>query len=118
MRKLLFLIPLAISLAMAPSIVTGCKHTPTQQKVAVNTLLSLHLTVDAALDGYLDLVRNGTLATNAVPKVLASYTQFQIAFNSAVLLVASNTNSAAPPNVGEAATSFLTAITSAKKGGL
>lgn len=98
-------------------VITGCKS-PTQQKVAVNTLFSLHKAADLALDDYLDLVNKGTLATNSVPKVLTAYTTFQAAYNSAVVLVASGTNIVAPQSVVDAAAAFASTVTSAKKGSL
>jgi hypothetical protein len=116
-KKTLTALILAFSLALPVAISTGCKS-PTTQKVSVNTLFTLHKTADAALDGYLDLVNQGKLATNSVPKVLASYTQFQGVYNTAILFVANNTNAVPPQAVVDAAVDFANTVTSAKKGAL
>lgn len=118
MKKRLTPIIAALCLCMAIiPVVTGC-HTPTQQKLAVTTIVSTHQVVDAALDSYLDLVVTGKLATNAVPKVLTAYASYQSAYNSALTIVLGNTNAPAPPSLSNAAESFITTIGSAKKGSL
>ena len=101
----------------AVSTLTGCKS-PTVQKQSVNTLFTLHKTADAALDTFLDLVNKGTISTNSVPKVLSAYTQFQAAYNAAVVFVGSSTNALPPQAVQDAAVSFANTVAAAKKGSL
>lgn len=98
--------------------VSGCKLPPSQQKIAVNTLSTVHQTVDVALDGYLDLVIKGQLSTNNVPVVLNAYGRFQQAYNAGLLVVANNTNAVAPQDVITAADAFNSVLSLAKKGGL
>lgn len=90
-------------------------HNPTQQKLTVNTLTSLHQVVDASLNGYLDLVVAGKVRTNDVPRVLTSYGQFQGAYNAALVFALGNTNAVPPQYVVDAAASFSTTLTSAKQ---
>lgn len=114
------LIPILAALCLCVAtmpIVTGC-HTPTQQKLAVTTIVSTHQVVDAALDSYLDLVVAGKLATNGVPTVLTSYGLYQKAYNDALTIVLGNTNAPAPPALSQAVSSFTTTITNVKKGAL
>lgn len=100
---------------MSGSIVLiGCKS-PTVQKQSVNTLFTLHKTADAALDGYLDSIHKGIVATNDLPKVLSAYTTFQNAYNAAVTLVASNTNAVPPQALQDAAAEFASAVSTADK---
>jgi hypothetical protein len=106
------LICLALGIATVP--LTGCKTTPTVQKQSVNTLFTLHKTADAALDGYLDSIHKGVVATNDLPAVLRAYTTFQTAYNAAVNIVAANTNGLPTQAVQDAAASFATAIATAK----
>lgn len=121
MKKLniiLGIIVIGITL-MIPMLTTiGCKTTPTQQKIAVNTLFSLHTTVDVALDGYLDLVNKHLLVTNSVSKVLNAYLTFQSVYNGAVVFVANNTNAVAPQNLVDETSTFIKTVDLARKGGL
>jgi len=108
-------IGLALAVAIPISITTGCQTT-TQQKLSVNTITTTHQVVDAALDSYLDMVIGGKLATNGVPAVMTSYGLYQIAYNNALVIVLGNTNAPAPISLTDAATSFTTTVTFAKKG--
>src|SRR5262245_4525777 len=84
---------------------TGCKS-PTVQRQAVNTLYSVHKSVDAAFDSYLDLVVKQIISAKHVLKVVNAYDDFQNVYNSALIVVASNTNSVAPQEVMDAAAKF------------
>lgn len=115
LRLLFASIALACAIAVPVAITTGCKS-PTTQKLAVQTLFTVHKTADAALDGYLDLVIKGLVATNGVPRVSKAYNDFQSAYNAAVVVVAMNTNATAPQAVLDAAVNLSTTITTVKKG--
>jgi len=118
MKRIKFLLAaffITCAVAGAVTMLTGC-HTPTTQKVAVNTLFTLHKTADLALDDYLDLMNQGKVATNSLPTVLRAYTKFQQAFNAAVVYVGSNTNATPPAAVLSAAASFAATVATAKKG--
>lgn len=96
----------AISLICAPLVMLpGC--TAPQQRIAVNTLYSTHVTVDGAFTSYVGLAMAGKVATNGVPAAAAAYRQFQIEYNLAVELVAGNTNASAPASVTAAASKVL-----------
>lgn len=115
MKKYLAFALAGLMLAVSPVVFTAC-HTPTQQKVTVNTMFTLHKTVDAALDGYINLVITGKVPTNGLTKVTAAYNQFQSAFNVAVAFVASHTNAVIPQTVADAAANVSSTITAAKEG--
>lgn len=120
LKRLLFSFVIGISLVTLPFL-PGCalfRQTPSQQKVVVNTLFSIHETVDKSFDAYLDLVISGQLATNALPKVGAAYNNFQQAFRLAVVLVAGQTNTLAPQSVADAAATFALTVDAARKGSL
>ena len=119
MRKLKS-IGLAILVCLTPAIITttafvacGCRA-PSAQKQSVNTLFSLHKTVDAALDSYLDAVVSGTLHTNGVPIVLKAYADFQTVYNSAVAVAVMNTNAPPNPAVSDMAATFVNLTRKAK----
>ena len=115
MKQFFAAVFVALSLAMCPILATGCK-TPTQQKQTVNTMFTIHKTVDLALDGYYALVIKGVVTTNGVPKVSAAYNQFQSAFAAAVVIVGSSTNAMVPQTVADAAAQVTAEITAAKGG--
>lgn len=120
MRKLnsiLAALVLALAITTPVVITSGCK-TPTQQKFAVNTITTTHEAVDFLLDGYLDLVLANKLSTNSVPTVLRSYGLYQTAYNSALVIVLGNTNASSPAALSDAAASFTTTVTAAKKDSL
>jgi len=110
MKKLL-----TIGLAVCIMAFVGC-HSPTPQKRAVNTLKTIHQSVDAVYDSYLDLVVTKVIATNSLPRVSKEYDNFQTVYNAAVVIVVGDTNALAPVSVLNAATSFTTTVTEAKKG--
>jgi hypothetical protein len=62
---------------------TGCSTTP--KRTAYNTLASVHTAVDAAFDSYLDLVVNGKVKRDSLPRIARAYDDFQITFRAAVL---------------------------------
>ena len=107
MKNLFLAVLLSISL-----LVPACAwfHQPTVQQQAVKTLYSVHKTVDAALDAYLDLVIAGKLPTNSVPRVTAAYGEFQTAYNANLVFVSMNTNSAAPTLVLDSAAKTIEVI--------
>jgi len=111
MKKLV----LALILATATVTCTVSCKSPSVQKKTVNTLYSLHVSVDKALNAYLDLVIQNTLKTNSVPKVLSAYDQFQGAYNVSLLFVAYNTNAVPPQTVIDSAANVLNTITTAKE---
>lgn len=111
MKKLLLCLVL-ICLPLSIPVLTGCKA-PTQ-KQTVNTLFTLHKSVDATLNGYLDLVIQHTVKTNGVPRVLKAYGDFQVAYNAALSFVAWNTNAMPTSQVVAAAATFSQVVTDEK----
>lgn len=103
-----------IALSMTVPVLTGCKS-PTVQKKSVNTITTVGETVKFTLDGYLDLVVKGVLATNSVPTVMKAYGNYQAAYNASLTLVLGNTNAVPPQILQDAFTQFSTAVSTAKK---
>lgn len=114
MKKYLVAILMAGVLMAEP----GCSwfKQPSVQQQSAKTLFSLHKVVDASLDAYLDLVVQGKLPSTGVPKVMADYSTFQLAYNAAVELVVGNKDAVAPQAVLEAAAVFDTTLTEQKGG--
>ena len=81
----------------ALAVLVGCAGTP--QKVAYNTLYSLEVATQKALDAYDTGVVKGVIPTNDVPRISALYNKFQASFIVALDAVQYNTNAAAPPNL-------------------
>lgn len=117
-KKLLVVSLLMLTFTALPllPIVTGCNTT--QQKQTVNTLFTIGKSVNVTYAGYMDLVVEGKVSTNSVPKVAKAYNTFQGAFNAAVSMVAGNTNAVPPQSVYDAQAALLQAIAQAKKGEL
>lgn len=114
MRKLITILILAVSITTAPIITTGCR-TPSSQKIAVNTLYSLHKTADVAMDSYLDLIVQNKITTNNLGRVLKAYDDFQVTYRLAVVIVIGDTNATAPATVLAAASNLAKEISAAKK---
>jgi hypothetical protein len=102
-----------ISIGVLALLILGCSTTA--QRKAANTLESVHKTVDAAYDGYIDLVIRGTLKTNSFPVIAGHYTTFQASYLAAVLVVAGDTNGIAPVNITDKANTVTGAIGTALK---
>ena len=81
---------------------TGCAN-PTHQKIATNTLGSIHKATDTAYKGYIALVLQGHLSEDGVDQASNAYRDFQTVFGQAVKLVRGNTNAAVPQVVFDAA---------------
>ncbi len=117
MKKLQSIIAaLAIGAAVfipASAVITGCSTTA--QRKSANTLESIHKTVDAAYDGYVDLVIRGTLKTNSFKIVANHYSTFQSAYLAAIIIVAGDTNGIAPVNITVYADNVTGAIGTALK---
>lgn len=104
MRKLMLVLPLLF--------LWGC--TLPQQRITYNTLYSTHVAVDAAYDGYNDLVLKGAVATNDVPKVAQAYRTFQASWNLALQAAMFTTNAITPPTVAAQAMAVLSTISTAE----
>ena len=78
MKLKLTLLTLTTTLLLLLS--NGCA---TPQKTAVNTLATVGATANAAYESYLQLVVQGQLPTNDLPKVTAYYRDFQASFGVA-----------------------------------
>ena len=63
--------------------IIGCVHT-SPQKVAVNALFTVGLSVNNSYSAYLDGVLQGHIKTNSFPKVSRDYQTFQQLFGLAV----------------------------------
>ncbi len=101
---------LTLVLLVAPlAFVQGCKS-PTQQKLAVTTLASVHDTVDAAYKAYVTTVLKGSTPTNDLPRVSAYYRNFQEIFAVAVLSVNASTNAPVPQAVFDAQARLINAV--------
>lgn len=85
MKHKLLIIVAALALWSAPLIITSCKA-PTAQSVTYKTLASVGAGVDASVKAYFDGVVRGTIKTNGVPAVARAYSNFQLAYGTAVQL--------------------------------
>lgn len=99
--------------ALVVTVGTGCSTT--QQRHTVNTLASVAQTTDAAVKTYLDQVVAGRIATNDVPSVMARYSEFQAAFNIALIAATLNTNAPPDPSTIAAAANVKSAINVSKQ---
>lgn len=99
-------------LPMAPVLITGC--TTSQERKVYNSLYSVGASVDASYKSYLDLVIQGKLATNDVPRISGYYADFQRIFAAAVAANGVNKNALPSPEVSSAASRITSAITQAK----
>lgn len=91
---------------------SGCSTS--QQRQTVNTLKSVADATDAAVKTYLDQVVAGKIKTNDVPSVMARYSEFQAAFNIALLAATLNTNAPPTPAVTASSANVRSAISVAK----
>lgn len=89
--------------------------TTSQQTAAYNTIFSLEKTTTAAYDGYLDLVIQGQVQTNAMPVVAKAYNNFQAAATTATDAANYSTNALAPPNLVTLAQDVINQINTARK---
>ncbi len=111
MRKKTKIILLSLALcafAIQP-VVTSCKA-PTAQRVTYNTLASIGSATDAAVKGYFDAVVHGTVKTNGVPAVAKAYSNFQLAFGTALVLANNDTNAVVSSGVATASAAVTAAI--------
>jgi len=111
---LAFLLPTAMTVSIIVN-GTGCQSASVQKQSA-NILYTLHKTADLALDDYLDLVVNGVIKTNSIPKVMSAYASFQLAYAGAVAQVASSSNAVPPKAVMDSAAAFASIVSDARKG--
>ena len=96
---------------------TGCAN-PSHQKLAVQTLGSIHKATDATYKGYITLVLQGHLSESGVAPASEAYRQFQSVFGEAVILVRGNTNAAVPQSVFDAAAKVSSTVETLKAKGL
>jgi chaperone required for assembly of F1-ATPase len=116
MKRLLCSTIIALAcLLPAGAVFTACQS-PTAQRTAANTLFTTGKGVDAAYRTYLDLVIAGQLPTNSVPRIAKQYSEFQSAFNLALISVTFNTNAVAPSALIAQAVTLTTQLEAAKKG--
>lgn len=85
MRKTLFILSLALALVLP-----ACQMTP--QKQAVASLTEVGVTGNSAYEAYLQLVVQGSIPTNDVPKITAYYRDFQASYALAASAVHFATN--------------------------
>ncbi len=105
---------LALLLLASPLVcVTGCHTTSTQQQASVNSLNSIHATVDVAFNSYLDMVVQRQISFRSLPIVARAYTSFQKAYNAAVAL--SGSTNAPVSEVITTSAQVLSEIQKAKK---
>ena len=104
---------LLCSIVLSPIVIVPACST-SQQRQAYNSLYTVGQTVDSAYKSYLDLVVNGKVATNDVPRISGYYADFQRAYGLAVGVVATAKNVPPSPEVSSAANRILSAITQAK----
>ena len=81
---------------------TGCASA-SHQKIAVQTLGTVHKATDTAYKTYIALVLKGQLSEDGVGAASNAYRDFQAVFGQAVILVRGNTNAAVPQAVYDAA---------------
>lgn len=93
--------------------VPGC--TTSQQTTAYNTIFSLEKSTTASYDGYLDLVIQGQVKTNAMPGVSKAYNDFQAAATTATDAANFSTNALAPANLVILAQDVVNQINAARK---
>jgi hypothetical protein len=106
MKIKLFLIGVAALVLAA-----GCAS---QSGTAYKTLDATIIGVHAGYDTYLNLVVDGKLTTNSVPKVSVAYNVFQNAANAAVIASADSLTNIPPADIQALATDVLSAITTAE----
>lgn len=93
--------------------IPGC--TTNQQKTAYDTIFSLEKSTTATYDGYLDLVIQGQVKTNAMPGVSKAYNDFQAAATTATDAANFSTNALAPANLVILAQDVVNQINAARK---
>jgi hypothetical protein len=103
--------PIALSIVVA-AILMGCNTS--QQTTAYNTIYSLEKSTTAAYTGYIDLVIQGTVSTNALPVVSKAYNNFQAAAATATDAANFSTNALAPASLVTLAQDVINEITVAK----
>lgn len=101
MKKIFSLFALIAALAGAcvitGSAMTGCKSPP--QRLAFNSITSVEQATSAAFDGYMSAAIDGTIASDAVPKIASAFNKFQKSYLVALDGVQYNTNALAPPSL-------------------
>jgi hypothetical protein len=100
-----------MAIALVALLFIGCSTS--QRRATYNTLYSVHVTTDAAYNGYLDLVVKGSVRTNDVPIVSRSYRNFQAGFTAAVELA--HINAPATAEVIDLSTKVINEIAKAKE---
>jgi len=97
-------------LAFAPAFVSCSSTTTTVQGVAYTSLATIGNAVNAAEQGYMDLIVKGTISTNSLASEAKAYNQFQGDFGIAVSLVSGSTTNAAPPSLLAEGNAFVSSI--------
>lgn len=108
MRNLLAIFALGLLIGIP----IGCGTTP--KSVAYKTLYGLEQTTVSAYDGYLQLVIQGKVRTNSVPKISRDFNQFQTAMQAAIELANHSTNALASANLVIASEGIVSSIVQEK----
>lgn len=96
-------------------LIAGCTNGCTStSRTTYNTLASVQVATTGAYNGYLDLVVQGKVTTNAVPTVSRDYNLFQTVWSGAVVVARWATNTPASQQVLDAAAVVVTDINKAK----
>src|ERR1039457_3990621 len=88
-------------------LIVGCASTQTTE---YKTIAAAETGVNTAYNGYLDLVEQGKIVTNAVPQISKAYNDFQSAATIAILTHGLSVTNPVPPNLALLATSVLTLL--------
>lgn len=93
----------------------GCANTAIQS-AAYTSLATLGNAVNAAEQGYMDLIVKGTISTNSLAGESAAYNKFQSDFGIAVSLVSGSTTNAAPPALLTEGNAFVQSVATLQTG--
>lgn len=116
MKKIFAAFVLSAAIALAVGFVsTGCKSTSVQT-TAYTTLATLESAVNAAEQGYMDLIVKGAIPTNSLASEAKAYNQFQTDFGMAVTLVSGALTNAAPPALTTEGNAFITSVANLQTG--
>jgi hypothetical protein len=106
--KKLKLIPILAVVALI------CAACASQSRVVYNTLASIQVATAGAYNGYLSLVVQGKVTTNAVPQISRDFNLFQQTWSAAVMIAQFNTNTTAPQIVLDQSAAVISEINIAK----
>lgn len=106
---------LCLALLWSPLVLTTACKTP-QERIVYNTVSSVAISVNTAIDVYLKLAVNGRVSTNNLARIMSQYGEFQKVLRIAKLAVDGKTNTIAPGILVDAGFKLTAAIEAEKKG--